>query len=150
MGPECHDLKNLNPMFYWQYVMPKSSHLIPKVVFIDYEIEPAKLIILAKKYADVDFVIESQSVPSGEVVALNNVDYRWRDRIEYRHWLESWTSIDYVIAKKENLDSWIEPALCGVKILFSEDELPETINPFDSVSRIENWEWAREVLTKEL
>lgn len=149
MEQESQGLMSLNPMFFWQFVMPKSTHLIPKVVCVDYKISREKLIALANKYRDVDFIIENKCATGESSVILNNVGYRWRDRMEYRHWLESWTGIDYVIAQKENLEDWIQPALCGVKILFSEDELPEIIYPFDSVSRIENWEWAKEVLTKE-
>ena len=145
---ESPDWKNLDSMFFWKYVMPKSSHNVPRVVFLDYKIDITSLAKLANKHPEVSFLVESEKVPGGKEVFLKNVDYRWRERMEYWDWLKSWTTTDYVIVNEDDIEGWIQPALCGVKILFSEKDLPKEIVPVGTVSRIENWEWARTLLTK--
>ena len=148
MEQKYQDWKNLDPMFFWKYVMPKSQHHIPKVVFVDYKIENPELARLSNKHKNVDFVVETVGNPGGQEVFLQNVNYRWRDRTEYRQWLDSWKLTDYVIANKDDIELWIQPALCGVKILFDVEDLGDIVTPIDTVGRIENWEWARTLLTK--
>lgn len=147
MEQKYQDWKNLDPMFFWKYVMPKSQHRIPKVVFLDFDIDNPEIEKICSKYPEVYFIIEEGEY-SRKKDFLEIVNYRWRDRMEYWQWLESWKFTDYVIANKDDIELWIQPALCGVKILFDVEDLGDTVTPIDTVGRIENWEWAKTLLTK--
>ena len=147
MEQKSQDWKNLDPMFFWKYVMPKTSHNIPKVVFLDFDIDNSEIEKICSKYPEVNFVIEKEEY-SRKKDFLEIVNYRWRDRMEYWQWLDSWKFTDYVIANKDDIELWIQPALCGVKILFGVEDLGDTVAPIDAVGRIENWEWAKTLLTK--
>ena len=147
MEQKSQDWKNLDPMFFWKYVMPKTNHNIPKVVFLDFDIDNSEIEKICSKYPEVNFVIEKEEY-SRKKDFLEIVNYRWRDRMEYWQWLDSWKFTDYVIANKDDIEGWIQPALCGVKILFDVEDLGDTVAPIDAVRRIENWEWAKTLLTK--
>lgn len=147
MEQKSQDWKNLDPMFFWKYVMPKSQHSVPKVVFLDFDIDNSEIEKICSKYPEVNFVIEKEEY-SRKKGFLEIVNYRWRDRMEYWQWLDSWKFTDYVIVNKDDIELWIQPALCGVKILFDVEDLGDTVTPIDTVGRIENWEWAKTLLTK--
>lgn len=140
---------NLDPMFFWQYVMAKGQRVRPRVAFIDLKLEKEMVDNIADELPYVDFIIEEESVDNKVKSSKENVLYRWRDRIEYKNWLKTWTTVDYGVGSKENVLSK-QVALCGVKMFENVDDflaLGENIRVFNNVDRIENWESARKLLT---
>lgn len=133
-----------DPMFYWQYVMSKTERTIPRVVFLNVVPSVEELERLANDNPNVSFLVETESYPGGVDKFLSNVDYRWRDRIEKKDWVKSWTTTDYVIVKPEDKDLWITPALCGVEVC---NTVPGEFKVLENVERVTNWDNARKMLT---
>lgn len=141
-------LKNLDPMAYWKYVMAVKRGK-PCVVIFD--IFPEELEYLAKKYPLVDFVIEAKDyddIPKGQTCP--NIIYRWRDNLSEKEWLNRWRWTDCLLCNENVLEYWIRAKLCGVKCVFDISDLNdflENAHVLNSIERIENWEYAKSLLT---
>lgn len=139
-------LRNLDPMYFWKYVMAKKREH-PCVVIYNYK--PEKLLIWAKEHPRVNFIVESDKVPGGIDVFIHNTVYRWMEGMSYDEWLRRWNWTDYVLCDENDKEYWIQAQLCGVTPLFRDKDLEKVLNdiqPLDSVQRIDNWEQARNYL----
>lgn len=132
---------NLDPMYFWQFVMKGSEDRLP-CVLIKGNI-PEELTGVIKNHPYVSWIVEDGE----EVPNLKNVLYRERKRQTDKGWLQGWSSIDYLVCDEEDNEYWMVAGLCGVKIIFEWDKDLE-IKVLSKVERIENWELTRSLLTK--
>lgn len=142
---------NLNPMFYWKYVMNKTSKTVPEIRFIDYPLDEVKLIKLAYENPTLNFTVETEENPGGLLVSQNNVKYVWRKILNSEERLKALSNTDYAVCKNDN-PRGLEAGLCGIKLFTSFEELKENITKLkvlNSVERIENWENTKNRLTKD-
>ena len=142
MEQEYQDLKNLNPMFYWQFVMSKHLDRLPCVLIKG---EPAEGVLewIQSVKRPVDWIIED-----GENTGLRNVVYRERNRLTEREWLKGLTTIDFLLCNEKEKIYWMTASLCGVSSFFSLEEIEkQEIRVLNNVERIENWEFAKNLLT---
>lgn len=142
---------NLNPMFYWQYVMNKSARVIPEVRFIDYPLDEVELIKIAYENPGIHFTVETEDNPGGVLVHQNNVKYVWRKLLNPQERLKALGLTDYVICREDD-PLGLEAGLCGVEVKhyksiqgLSQDI--ENLKVLDSVERITNWEKTKSLLT---
>lgn len=132
---------NLNPMFFWQYVMSGSLNRTPRIVVkgsISYE--------LAERTKDlpVDLIIEDGPIMEG----LTGVTYRERKKMLYKDWVEGWARTDFLVCDECKKDYWLQAGLCGVKVIFSDDDWKnEPIRVLTYAERVNNWEQTKSILT---
>lgn len=138
---------SLDPMHYWDYVMKKGERTRPEIRLVDYDIEVEKLVKIAYNNPKYIFRVESENNPGMIPVYQENVHYVWRGILSEKERLRALNNTDYVIYKDGN-DRGLEAELCGAKRIGLE-EINENLTVLNSVERIENWEKARNVLTKE-
>ena len=135
---------NLNPMFFWPQVKRWHEKSFPIVVF--YKSVPNDLERWANENKLAEFILEDCEVSFN----LQNVISRWRDKAEYKSWVESWAKVDYLVCDKSEEEYWLQAGLCGVKVIFDlsdfENLLP-TLPPLTKIERIENWENTKKLLT---
>lgn len=148
MAQKSQDLKNLDPMFYWKYVMKKGNRSYPEVRFIDFPINDGALAKLAHNNPEVVFRVESEDPPGGIPVFQSNVHFVWRKMMTPKQRLEALNNTDYVVCKKNSVYGF-EAGLCGVRVLHSLDALKniDILRVLSSLERIENWEKTKELLT---
>ena len=143
MEQRYRNSKNLDPMFFWRFVMSKYSDRLP-CVLIKGNPSPEVIDWMKRVKRPVNWIVED----GGEIPGMKNVLYRERNRYSDRDWLKSLSTTDYYIFDDENKDYWLPVALCGVKIIFDAKELselePEVLTTLD---RIDNWERAKNLLT---
>ena len=132
---------NLDPMYFWQYVMKGSEDRLP-CILIKGNV-PENLVEVIKDNPYVNWIVEDGE----EVPELKSVLYREQKRLTTKSWLKGWSSIDYIICDKNQPECWLVAGLCGVKVLFEWDN-DLKIKVQSKVERIENWEWSRNLLTK--
>lgn len=141
-------LQSLDPMRFWKYVMVKKRESSCVVI---YGYIPERLFVWAKENPQVKFIVESDTIPGEIPVFIPNVTYRWLTSMSYDEWLERWKWTDYVLCNEKVPEYWVQAQLCGVQPLFEEESLEATlknIQPLELVKRIENWETAKDYLTR--
>lgn len=135
---------NLDPMFFWPQVMRWHEKVCPMVVFQGFT--PPKLSEWSDKYKNVDFIVED----GDEIINKPNVSFRWRERMDYKSWVESWARTDYLVCDKNNKDYWLQASLCGTRALHTLEDFERmlpTLIPLAKIDRIDNWEKAKNLLT---
>lgn len=132
---------NLDPMYFWQFVMKGSEDRL-SCVLIKGNI-PENLVEVIEHNPYVSWIVEDGE----EVPSLKNVLYRERKRLTDKEWVKGWSSIDYLVCDEEDAEYWMVAGLCGTSVKFGWNENID-IKVLSKVERIENWEWARSVLTK--
>lgn len=133
---------NLNPMFYWQYVKGSSDRM-PCILVKGEPTDKIKKLIADEKYSLVNWIVEDGT----QTLDKRNVLYRERNRMTDKEWLRGLSNIDYLICDEEHYEYWMPIALCGVKILFNEDDTKPEARVRSYLERIESWEWAKNLLT---
>lgn len=139
-------LKNLDPMRFWKYVLAKKRQH-PCVVIYSYV--PEKLCEWAKDYPQVNFVLQSDDIPSGQIILMPNVMYQWKSGMTYDEWLERWRWTDILLCDEKEQAYWLQAQLCGVEPVFDEMVLEKKLKDIkvaESPARIDNWESARNYL----
>ena len=132
---------NLDPMYFWQFVMKGSEDRLP-CILIKGNI-PENLVEVIEHNSYVSWIVEDGE----EVPSLKNVLYRERKRLTDKEWIKGWSSIDYLVCDEEDAEYWMIAGLCGTSVKFGWN-VNIDIKVLSKVERIENWEWARSVLTK--
>lgn len=134
---------NPNPMFFWKYVMSRTHKTVPCVaVFGEWG---EGLTHLMEQRPDISFRYEMFG-KNDKVISARNVLAVFLDRTEYHSWIQSRTTVDYLLCDKNEKNIWWQSQFCGVKCVFSLEELAkelETAHTLTSVERIENWELAK-------
>lgn len=132
---------NLDPMYFWQFVMKGSEDRLP-CILIKGNV-PEDLVEVIKNNPYVSWIVEDGE----EIPELKNVLFRDEKRLTEKERTRGWSSIDYIICDKNQPECWLVAGLCGVKVLFEWNDNTK-IKVLSKVERIENWEWARNLLTK--
>ena len=144
MEQKFQNWKNLNPMYYWQFVMKKKADRLPCVVIKgDPTVSVVRLIQQYQNYP-IHWIIEDGQ----EISEIKNILYRDSSHLSYHEWVKNWSSVDFLICKESEKDYWMVALLCGVSVIFDDNiqDLP-SIQVLSSVDRIENWEKAKNLLT---
>ena len=147
-GLEKSGSTNLNPMFWWKYVMMDKAHSVPSFCVIGRMSE--SLIELAKTYPEFIFYLLQTDMDSG-IPNYGNIVVRWKySLVEDKAKGEWWSKIDYLLCSDKFEEDKLEAGLCGVKCLESgEDFVLKVVQgvPLTKVDRIENWEFTKNLLT---
>lgn len=148
MEQECQNWKSLNPMFFWPRVMKWNERACPRVV-IKGNTEEEFLEQIAK-HQEIDFVIED----SDSVIAprLNNLVFRWSNKVSYKSWVDEWARVDYLICDENDKNYWVQAGLCGVKVFFRWEDFVKALDQgeilvLSKVDRIDQWESTKNLLT---
>lgn len=137
---------NLDPMFYWQWVMKnKSERIVPRVVFRGVPQDVAEE--LGLNLPNVDILV-FDTVPNGCFPIYDNVKLYERNRFTEKQYLQQLSLADYFYSENEKEN--IEAGLCGVKVLETPDELwknREKLHVLTVHERIDCWEYWKNLLT---
>lgn len=140
--------QNLNPMFYWKWVMKnKVPKAVPLVVLSSVSQTDAE--VLSLNFNRIDYVFFD--VPPNESMFVHeNIKFAERARYTEKEYLDLLSRADYFYSPKEK--DRIEAGLCGCKILHSVSELinfaeDNNIKILGFVERITNWENTKNLLT---
>lgn len=137
--------KDLNPMFFWQFVLNKHCSSVPTIAIYKPDLCNEDFFEFVEKNQQYDFVFDAFEycdVP-------HNVLIRFLEKHEYKSWVRDWNRIDYLLCDEKEKRYWMSAGLCGVKVFHNvNDLLKSNIHKLSSVERIDNWENTKNLLTK--
>lgn len=136
---------DLNPMFFWHFVLNRHSSSIPIIVVYKSSLCDEALMTFIRENQKYDFILDNFA----HYDAPQNVLFRYLERYEYKTWVRDWNKIDYLLCEEKEKRYWMSAGLCGVNVFHNvKDLLRADIHKLSSLERIDNWEKTKNLLTK--
>ncbi len=139
--------QNLDPMFYWKWVIKnKTPKTIPLVVLEG--LDELGIEELAALFPSIDFI----AFDIGSNIYFpkhNNLKIAERHRYTDYQYLDLLSRTDYFYTQDEN--SKLEACLCGVRVFENKEKLLEELKRpmvLTTFGRIDNWEKTKNLLTR--